>query len=102
MSTIVQFGNTAAHERVGVDEHGAPIMQDVPSPTVTTFTIPDEVYTSAEIMRTLTHADGSWDAHSSTSPAWVESNDADLAQSLGYFYGCPVGRPADWDGASTE
>lgn len=36
-----------------------------------------------------------WPNHSPKSPAWVDSDDADLAQMLSEAYGCPVGVPED-------
>jgi hypothetical protein len=33
--------------------------------------------------------------HSTGVPAWVESDDAALAQAIAAHYGCPVGRPEE-------
>lgn len=66
--------------------------------SVTSGWIPDS-YTLAEKLRTITHPqEGFWPAHSDASgPSWVETDDEDLAGALSQHYGCPVGRPDDWE-----
>jgi hypothetical protein len=64
---------------------------------VTTVTIPGG-HTAAEQMRTITHQDGVWPAHSDApGPVWVESDDHELAAALAAHYGCPIGEPEDWE-----
>lgn len=60
----------------------------------------DPVLTSEEIFKTVTETQsggGFWVAHSTQPPAWVESNDPGLAESISAHYGCPIGRPHDWE-----
>lgn len=40
--------------------------------------------------------DGLWLHHSTQPPAWVESNEDQLAELLAAHYGCPVGCPPSW------
>ena len=69
---------------------------------VTTVSIPDS-YSLPEKIRTITHADGVWAAHSEApGPMWVESDDADLLGALSEFYGCPIGRPDEEEGGSDQ
>jgi hypothetical protein len=35
--------------------------------------------------------------HSAENPAWVESTDPEFAQKIADYYGCPVGRPDNWE-----
>ncbi len=64
---------------------------------VTTVSIPGG-YTAAEQLRSIIHQDGVWAAHSEApGPSWVESDDDELAAALAVHYGCPIGRPEDWE-----
>jgi hypothetical protein len=46
------------------------------------------------MVRTITHEDGVWPAHTTGGdPVWVESDTTELAQALSEHYGCPIGRP---------
>jgi hypothetical protein len=55
------------------------------------MTITAEVATGATM-------DGAWRSNSrAPAPAWVESDSPDLAQALASHYGCPIGRPDDWE-----
>lgn len=86
MSTV-HLGNLNA---VAVQPDG----QRVPlGAQVTTVSIPDS-YTLDEKVRTVTHADGVWGAHSNDpGPVWVECDDENLLGALAQHYGCSVGRP---------
>lgn len=60
-------------------------------------------WTEEERMRVITDrgaaGSGIWDTHKVHSgtdrPAWVESDDYELAEKLAKHFGCPVGRPAE-------
>lgn len=95
MSTV-HLGNANA---VAVQPDG----QRVPlGEQVTTVAIPDS-YTLDEKVRTVTHADGVWGAHSNDpGPAWVECDDEDLLGALAQHYGCPIGRPDTEEGVSDQ
>ena len=59
---------------------------------------PDGQVTSApsflEMLKTITDPGGVWVSHSpDPAPAWVASDDADLAKALGRHYGVPVRPP---------
>jgi hypothetical protein len=60
---------------------------------VTTATIP-LTRTFREAVRDIIHADGVWRAHSGDpSPAWVESDNEQLATAISEHFSCPVGQP---------
>lgn len=68
---------------------------------ITTATIPED-HTVAEALSAITARDGVWPNHSAApAPAWVESDNEDLACLLSSHYGCRIGRPSNW-GASDE
>lgn len=48
-------------------------------------------------MRTITHADGLWPRVSFAPAAWVECDDPKLEKALAEHFGCPIGRPDDWE-----
>lgn len=55
---------------------------------------PAEGLTIPELIHDLTHEQGVWAAHSTTpAPAWVASDDGDLAQAISAVYGCPIREP---------
>lgn len=92
------MGNVAVHEVIGLDEDGTtPIFRTYDHHAVTDMTLPD-TWSEDEKFRQITHVDGFWPAMSAAKPAWVESDDDAFASALSIFYGCPVGRPSDWDG----
>lgn len=96
---VVHLGNTAAVHGTRDEETGRATVE-LPGNRVTTVTIPD-TYTRQEAIRTVWHPDGLWVQHSTAAgPAWVEcDDDPELASALGIIYGCPVGRPEDWETA---
>lgn len=98
---VVRLGNSSAHQHVTrTNENGEAetVKEPIPGNQVTTVNIPDS-YTRQEAVRTVWHPDGVWAHHSSApAPNWVESDDPELATVLGMIYGCPVGRPAEWEG----
>lgn len=98
MPTIV-LGNTAPIQAVKVDDESTAV-ERVPRPdlgkTVTTFDVPDSVGVG-EALQTVSSVFASH--HSDEKPAWVESDDEVVAQALSREFGCPVGRPNDWDAA---
>lgn len=82
---LVQLGNLAPRD-VDASQMGN---------RVTTLVIPDDLTTN-EAVRTVTDPDGAWGYHSTQPPAWVESDNSDVADQLAAHFTCPVGRPADW------
>jgi hypothetical protein len=69
---------------------------------VTTFHI-DDSYPLEKAVTSLVHADGAFSAHSvAAGPAWVESNDPELAEALAVHWGCPVGRNGAWKTDNAE
>jgi hypothetical protein len=94
----VQLGNVAVREVIGADPDGTPIHRRYRGQSTTTITLPqdEEGWTHDERVRTVAHEDGHWRAHSSQPPAWVESDDPDLASAFAEHWGCPVGRPSGW------
>jgi hypothetical protein len=101
MPTIV-LGNTAPIQAVKADD-GSTAVERVPRPdlgnTVTTFEVPDSVGVG-EALQTVSSVFASH--HSDEKPAWVESDDEVVAQALSREFGCPVGRPNDWDTTPVE
>lgn len=96
---LVRLGNTAVREVIGADPDGTPIHRRYSGQATCTITLPDDDngWTHDERVRTVTHTDGHWTAHSSQPPAWVECpEDPDLETVLAEHFGCPVGRPASW------
>lgn len=90
---IVQFGNSQAIDH----STQAPIA----GRQITTSHI-DPCYPLDRAMLALTHDSpeyrGAWRAHSTAPrPDWVESDSPELAAALSAHFGCPIGRPADWD-----
>jgi hypothetical protein len=89
----VHLGNPAAVDR------GQPLGKQV-----TVAHIPDS-YTLTEQVQTVAHDSGGpllglWRVHSTAAaPAWVESDSPELARALADHYGCPIGRPDDWETA---
>lgn len=67
------------------------------SRSVTLVVVPD-TDTADEALRTITHPDGVWGAHSGDpAPAWVECDNDAFAHRLAAYYDVPVGRPDDWE-----
>lgn len=63
-------------------------------PSVTTVAPPADATPREVLLAIADTRDGLWKRHSSDpAPAWVETDDPDLAQFLSTFLGCPVGRP---------
>lgn len=92
----VRLGNNAAQHHIP-DEAGDVVATPLEGNLVTSINIPDS-YTRQEALRTVWHPDGVWAQHSTApGPAWVESDDPALAEALAAIYGCPVGRPEDWE-----
>ena len=82
----VTLGNSAALDR------GEPMTGD----RITTAVIPEE-HTFAEMLASITAADGVWANHSrAAAPSWVESDNETLAAAVASHYGCPIGRPKNW------
>lgn len=86
---IVMLGNPQpAIAGSTVDEHGNGVVKVVTDPESDIATV----------LRDLFHDDGTpnvglWVAHSTApAPAWVESDDAELAQAIADHAGCRVGR----------
>jgi hypothetical protein len=96
MATIV-LGNTAPVQPVKVDDKTDAITR-VARPdlgnTITTFEVPDSVGIGVAL-QTVSSVFASH--HSDAPPAWVESDDKVVAEALSRQFGCPVGRPNDWD-----
>jgi hypothetical protein len=85
---FVKLGNPAAmHAPDGVLTPLAPAGEEV----ITTSWQPPS-YTLDEMVHNLAHpAEGQWNSHSAARrPAWVWSDDAELAAALGDAFGCPV------------
>jgi hypothetical protein len=101
MPTIV-LGNTAPIQAVKVDDESTAV-ERVARPdlgkTITTFDVPDSVGVG-EALQTVSSVFASH--HSDEKPAWVESDDEVVAQALSREFGCPVGRPNDWDAPVAE
>lgn len=67
-----------------------------PGNRVTTVQYPAQ-RTLAERFADITDPrEGLWRHHSDQAPAWVESNDDQLAALVAEHYGCPVGCPPSW------
>lgn len=88
MDRVVLLGNNSALDA------GKPL----PGNLITSVRIP-ELYDPERALRAIAHDDGCWVRHSSGPPVWVESTDLDLAAAVAAHYGCPLGRPDDWDSA---
>jgi hypothetical protein len=59
---------------------------------VTTASPPEDVSTDEQVL-----AVAAFFAHQSTKPpAWVESDDPELAAACAEHFGCPVGSPENW------
>lgn len=108
----VELGNTAPHQ------NGQSV--DLGAPTVTSIGI-DDSYTFAggkledisggllragahplglqlpdhEALVAVIHGGGAWNAHGQSAPSWVWSDNDNMAQLLGEYFRCPVGRPED-------
>lgn len=94
----VLLGNHAAIETYRDDDDELAHRPVDGGPRVTTYAPPDE-WPLAEQFATLTARNGAWEHHSADPPAWVECDDRPtLAALIADHYGCPVGRPDDWDG----
>lgn len=64
---------------------------------ITTWQTWDGIYSTQELMRTISHPEeGFWPRHSPNPPLWVESEDQELAEAISAHYGCPIGRPDYW------
>jgi hypothetical protein len=50
------------------------------------------------VFREIVAPGGIWDNHAAkgSKAVWVESDDPALAKMLADYFGCPIGRPADW------
>ena len=82
---VVRLGNQAALDA------GQPLEGD----QVTTVHLPDS-WSTEQVFNGITDPQGVWRAHSGASaPAWVESDDPDVAQMISEHYACPVGRPEE-------
>jgi hypothetical protein len=48
--------------------------------------------------RSIVDPGGIWATHAEhgSKPTWVESDSEELAKMISKYYGCPIGRPADW------
>lgn len=96
MPTIV-LGNTAPIEAVKANDETDAVTR-VARPDlgnqITTFNVPDNIGVG-EALQTVSSIFASH--HSDNKPSWVESDDEVVAQVLSREFGCPVGRPNDWD-----
>lgn len=64
---------------------------------ITEINLPDGVYSLREAVRTITHRDGVWPAHSDADrPTWVHCSDPELEAALVDYWGCRVGGPDDY------
>lgn len=99
----VLLGNPAAKEASTNPTTGAIRWRRLDGRRVTTVQIPD-TYTLLEAVATITAQDGVWNNHSQGNnvddytPDWVASDNEALASLLASHFGCPVGRPDDWEG----
>lgn len=82
---IARLGNRAAIDRG----------QLLPGNRITTFNLREDGSPLEHRLRDITDPDGLWTHMSAAPPAWVESDDAEVAIALNSFYGCPIGRPDD-------
>jgi len=98
----VQLGNPAAKAAYR-DENGELHHRAVDGARVTTVVIPDS-YTLVDAVSAVLAQDGAWNHHTQgdnpgdVTPDWVESDNEALGTLLASHFGCPAGRPADWDG----
>lgn len=98
----VQLGNPAPKEGYR-DSDGNLRHRDVDGARVTTVVIPDS-YTLMEAVAAVVAQDGAWNHHTQgdnpgdVTPDWVESDHDVLGTLLASHFGCPNGRPDDWDG----
>lgn len=95
---FVRLGNVGVREVIGADDDGTPIHRRYTGQETTVMGFPtdEDGWTHDERVRTVVHADGHWSAHSSKSPAWIESDDPDLQAAMAEHWACPVGEPAGW------
>jgi hypothetical protein len=93
---IIHLGNSqAVHHVVGAsgEAERTPLEGD----QVTEINLPDGVYTLREQIRTVTHRDGIWPAHSDADrPSWVHCSDPELEAALMDYWGCRAGGPDDF------
>lgn len=76
----------------------------IPGPLITFANVSDDEDQVSQL-KTITaqvatgdHMDGVFATHSaSAAPAWVESNSNEFALLIASHYGCPVGRPDNWE-----
>lgn len=94
----VELGNTAPIQPIKLSEDETAVVREPlegVDRTETVFHLPDE-WDFANMIDTVRKVYASH--HSDDHPAWVESDDDVLAQALSRDFGCPIGRPADWNG----
>lgn len=85
---IVRMGNSANLN------NGQPI----PGNHITEAALPDGWDDEERWFNAIVDPQGIWRAHSGASaPSWVECSDSDLERRLCDHYGCPSGRPDDWE-----
>ena len=92
---VIHLGNPqAVHHTPG--EQG-PERQPLEGHQITEINLPDGVYTLREQLRTITHRDGVWAAHSDADrPTWVHCSDPELEAALIEHWGCRAGGPDDY------
>jgi len=72
--------------------------RELPGPRITTIMVPSGTKL-LEALATIVGANGVWSYHGSDAPDWVEGSDdaAMLVNVIAEHYGCPIGRPDDWE-----
>jgi hypothetical protein len=91
--TYVRLGNVAARQglRDGTGVEWTPI----PGKRITTFSLGSLDDAMDDVIE-------GWYWHSSENPAWVESDNEELAESLASHWGCQISRPLNWEGDENE
>lgn len=74
------------------NHHALDNMRPVRGEQVTTIHIPDDD-SHEDRLRNITDVNGLWPRIASGPPAWVDSDDPELAQALAEYFECPVGEP---------
>lgn len=94
---IVHLGNPQAVHHVRPSPESEAQREPLSDHQITEINLPDGVYTLREQIRTITHRDGVWAAHSDADrPTWVHCSNPELEAALIDFYGCRAGGPDDY------
>jgi hypothetical protein len=98
---IIHLGNPqAVHHVNGLTSSegtAGPKREPIDGHQITEINMPDGVHTLREMVRTIVHRDGVWNAHSDADrPTWVHCSDPALEAALIDHWGCRAGGPDDY------